>query len=311
MYFPADQFMYYRTLYGQLWSRCVSSDSRASLIVMRLSWDTLTWQGFGLVNELRQLLRESPEVGDVQQDPCNEVRGQELSDASIWYDYIVLSVGMLPKAVGLACIITTPLIGIYFNSVVAALKLLLTVVLPLTWVYGFAVWTFQDGLFDSLGLHLPIHSSGGLHWMVPCSTTMLLLALALDYNVFYFGRIVEFRRAGVSDVEAICQGLASTGPVITCAGLIFALEFSGLLFSETVLNRQGGFVVVTGILLDTFVVRSCLLPAMLSLGAAHNWWPAKMPPPLSDDELSIAREGSRASVKRQATLDGEEGYDGL
>merc|ERR1712151_1319772 len=142
------------------------------------------------------------------------------------------------------------------------LKLLATVVLPMSWVYGCAVWIFSDGAFDFLGVS-PLHSNGGLHWMVPCSTSMLLLALALDYNVFYFGRVVEFRLAGVPDLEAIRQGLASTGPVITCAGLIFALEFTGLFFSQTALNRQVGFVVVVGITLDTFVIRSCLLPAIL------------------------------------------------
>ena len=79
---------------------------------------------------------------------------------------------------------------------------------------------------------------------------MLLLALGTDYNIFYFSRVFEFRRAGLSDQEAIRQGLASTGPVITCAGVIFAVEFSGLFYSETVVNRQAGFVVVAGILLD-------------------------------------------------------------
>merc|ERR1711933_72003 len=111
-------------------------------------------------------------------------------------------------------------------------------------VYGSAVWCFQDGLFDFLGKNVPVHSCGGLHWMVPASTSMLLMALALDYDIFYFGRVYEYRKSGLSDLEAIRKGLASTGPVITCAGLIFAVEFSGLFFSDTPMNKQFGFVVV-------------------------------------------------------------------
>merc|ERR1711920_499092 len=91
-------------------------------------------------------------------------------------------------------------------------------------------------------------------------------------------------------------GLAATGPVITTAGLIFALEFSGLLFSKTELNRQGSFVVVVGILLDTFVVRSCLTPAVLSMGASWNWWPTAMPQPFDwDSEDTLDGGGSRWS----------------
>merc|ERR1719215_1097053 len=106
---------------------------------------------------------------------------------------------------------------------------------------------------------------------------MLLLALAMDYNVFYIARVFEFRKAGLSDIEAIRRALASTGPVITRAGLVFAVEFTGLLSSDSVANRQAGLVVVASILLDVFVARGCVMPAVLSLGAEKNWWPTQMP----------------------------------
>jgi len=124
---------------------------------------------------------------------------------------------------------------------------------------------------------------------------MVLLALGLDYSIFYFSRVYELRRAGFSDREAIRHGLASTGPVITCAGIIFALEFTGGLLSEAPLNRQGGFVVVVGILLDTFVVRSCLVPAALSVGASANWWPAAMP----DADIKVEKLMMQRLLKQQ------------
>ncbi|CAE8591905.1 unnamed protein product [Polarella glacialis] len=267
LWLPGETLMYYRGLYQQLWARCASDDNRASLVVVALPWELFSWQGFELIEDLRMLLSrpktsDSSRSGEIP-DVCQEVKTREISEASIWRDYIFESVGALPNAIGIACLVTTPFIAVSFWSVVAPLKLLLTVALPLTWVFGAAVEIFQDGALGT--------PKKGLHWTVPCSTSMLLLALALDYNIFYFGRVYEFRKAGLSDIEAIRQGLASTGPVITCAGLIFALEFSGLFFSEAAINRQGGFVVVVGVLLDTFVVRSCLMPAALSLGAQWNW----------------------------------------
>merc|ERR1712203_151463 len=101
--------------------------------------------------------------------------------------------------------ITTPCVMLYFCSLLATLKLLLTVILPITWVYGIAIWYFGDG-----GLSAD-SDSVGLHWSVPCGSSMMLLALALDYNVFYFGRVYEFRKAGLSDLEAVRHGLAATG----------------------------------------------------------------------------------------------------
>jgi len=275
---PSDEFMHFNALYKELWGQCVSPSEEASLVRLRLPWNIMSWEGFDLVEDLRRL------VTGMHGEPtaCGELRAWELSFPSIWYDYVQASVGKLPLCLGLACVLTTPFVGLSFWSALAPLKLLATVLLPLAWVYSVAIWCFEDGGMDFLGEGTPTHSCGGFHWMVPCSSSMLLMSLALDYNIFYFGRVMEFRKGGLSDLEAIRQGLASTGPVITCAGFIFALEFSGLLLSDVAMSRQGGFVIVLGVLLDTFVVRSCLLPAALSCGAAWNWWPGRMPAVMSD-----------------------------
>eukprot|EP00425_Heterocapsa_triquetra_P019003 CAMPEP_0195145270 /NCGR_PEP_ID=MMETSP0448-20130528/169564_1 /TAXON_ID=66468 /ORGANISM="Heterocapsa triquestra, Strain CCMP 448" /LENGTH=947 /DNA_ID=CAMNT_0040183773 /DNA_START=27 /DNA_END=2870 /DNA_ORIENTATION=- len=307
---PGDLFQYYHNLYRQMWSKLVSADGRASVMVVMPPQSGVSWPTFQLVDELRNL---RPALWEASNDSCAHVQSWELSKAGIWYDYIMASTGRLPWAIGLACLVTTPFVAFSFYSALAPLKLLLTVVAPMTWVYGTAIWVFQDAYPGPFSAPAPAgpadgqREQGGLHWMVPCSSSMLLLSLALDYNVFYFGRALEFRKAGLSDLESVRQGLASTGPVITCAGVIFALEFAGLLMSETALNRQGGFVVVVGILMDTFIVRSCLMPAVLSLGASWNWWPAVMPPVADDDELSSVLGGKKSpsQVSRMSEDDDE------
>jgi len=306
---PSAKFLKYHAMYSEMWKRVVSLNRRSSLIVINLPWDAMSWRGFALVEELRRSL--FPPTSTVSKghhpDGCGNIASWEISVPSVWYDYVLCSVYRLPLVILLACSLTAPFIGISFWSLLAALKLVLTVVFPLTWVYGCAVWCFQDGLLDGYPGARGLHSAGGLYWMVPSSTSMLLLALALDYNIFYFGRTFEFRKAGLSDLEAIREGLAATGPVITCAGVIFAIEFSGLFFSETTVNRQGGFVIVVGVLVDTFLVRSCLMPAVLSLGASANWWPSRMPPPTDDDEIEsgLLTQSSMMFASRTATMESE------
>mmetsp|Transcript_26418 Transcript_26418/g.48573 ORF Transcript_26418/g.48573 Transcript_26418/m.48573 type:complete len:973 (+) Transcript_26418:63-2981(+) len=301
-HFKSDTFIRYHKLYEQLWARAVSSDESASVILMQLPWSAMDMAGFKFIKDLRSLL-QSPawEPASTADEACSQVRAWELSMPSISMDYVETCVGWLPLAILAACGLTAPFIAISFCSVMAAPKLLLTVLLPLTWIYGLAIWCFQDGLLDFLGPHAPMHSNGGLHWMVPASSAMLLMALALDYNIFYFGRVFEYRKAGLSDFEAIRRGLVATGPVITTAGLIFAIEFTGLLFSSTGINKQGGFVIVLGIVLDTFIVRSCMMPAVLSLGASWNWWPTQMPQlGLNTDSWPASPAcscGSRGSVR--------------
>jgi len=276
---PGDVFAHFHRMYGHEWANLVSSDEQASLIIARLPWDTMSKSGFALIEDMRNLLSGS--ITPRLSGACSGVRAWEISATSVYLDFFNAAVGSLPRVGSLALVLTTPCVLLYFCSVLATLKLLLTVILPMTWVYGISVWYFRDeGTLADTG-------SAGLHWSVPCGSSCFLLALGLDYNIYYFGRVYEFRKAGLSDLESLRHGLASTGPVITCAGIIFALEFTGALLSEAPLHQQVGFVIIVGVLLDTFVVRSCLVPAALSIGASWNWWPATMPDPNLEMEKSI------------------------
>jgi RND superfamily putative drug exporter len=75
--------------------------------------------------------------------------------------------------------------------------------------------------------------------------------------------------------DATARGLALTGHVITSAGLILAGTFGALLFAPLRSLQQYGFAVTVGILLDTFVVRSLLVPSIAVILGRHNWWPSR------------------------------------
>jgi RND superfamily putative drug exporter len=106
---------------------------------------------------------------------------------------------------------------------------------------------------------------------------IFLVALGVDYNVFLLARIREERARGGATREAVVTALQRTGGVITSAGLVLAATFSVLMALPLESLFQVGFVVALGLLVDTFLVRALLVPAIAVLLGERNWWPARMP----------------------------------
>ena len=83
---------------------------------------------------------------------------------------------------------------------------------------------------------------------------------------------------GYCTADAIALGLSKTGGIITAAGMIMAVAFGGLMFSRVGTMNQYSFFLFWGVLFDTFVVRSLLVPTMMSLFPGDStWWPGKVP----------------------------------
>lgn len=113
----------------------------------------------------------------------------------------------------------------------------------------------------------------GVAFYLPAFLMVILVALGSDYNIFITSRIREERDAGHSISEAAVRGLVGTGPVISNAGLILAGTFAALAFAPIPTLRQVGIAVAFGVLLDTFVVRPLLVPALVILLGRHAFWP--------------------------------------
>ena len=93
----------------------------------------------------------------------------------------------------------------------------------------------------------------------------VLVGLALDYDIFLMARVVEFRKLGWSDRAAICLAVEKTGNIITAAGLIMSISFAGLLIPQTVVLNQCGFILFIGVAIDTFIIRTLVVPAVFVL----------------------------------------------
>ncbi|GAA2709824.1 MMPL family transporter [Micromonospora olivasterospora] len=105
---------------------------------------------------------------------------------------------------------------------------------------------------------------------------VILVALGIDYSIFLMTRVKEeYRTHGRSAGEAVRKGLAGTGSVITSCGIILAGTFTPLLFSGIKSYLEMGFAIVVGLLLDTFVIRTLLVPAIAVRFGERSWWPGK------------------------------------
>lgn len=203
---------------------------------------------------------------------------------TVVFDIVQVTYGRLPYIVSGTVIAVFSLIAYAFKAALAPVKMLVTVVVPLAAVFGIAVWVYQFGALDWLPGgpgNNPFTSppGGGFYWAAPVFTCTIIIGLALDYDVFLFARVIELRKKGYSNPAAVRGGLTLTGPTITAAGLIMAIAFGGLLLSDVPSNNQIGFVMAFGVLMDTFVIRTCLVPSVLTLAASLNYWPQRMPEP--------------------------------
>jgi len=166
------------------------------------------------------------------------------------------------------------LLALRFRAAFVPVKLLLTMVVPIAFTEACAVLVYQHGWLKWTGI-ASLAPSTGVLWITPVSITFMLIGFALDYELFLFGRCYELHQEGLSDEEAIVEAVNTTGPVISAAGVIMCLAFLGMLVqSEIGFLCQMGFCMVFGILVDTFVVRTLLVPAVFGLGGRLNWWPA-------------------------------------
>ena len=153
---------------------------------------------------------------------------------------------------------------VLLRALVAPLILIATVILSFAAALGVG-YTVFDVIFGF----------DGSDPSLPLFAFIFLVALGVDYNIFLMARVrEETTRSGAR--EGVLRGLAVTGAVITSAGIVLAGTFSTLAVLPLVFLTEIGFVVAFGVLLDTFVVRSVLVPALaLDLGP-RTWWPSAL-----------------------------------
>lgn len=156
------------------------------------------------------------------------------------------------------------ILGLLLRSILAAGLLLLTVVLSFMATLGVCQLVFEH-----------IFNFKGADASFPLFAFIFLVALGIDYNIFLMTRVRE-ESMKIGTRKGVIKGLTVTGGVITSAGIVLAATFAVLGVLPLVFLAELGFAVAFGVLLDTIIVRSLLVPALVHVIGPKIWWPSKL-----------------------------------
>jgi len=158
-----------------------------------------------------------------------------------------------------------------FRSVIAAVKAILLNLLSVAASFGALVLVFQYGHGSSL-FRVP-GGTGSIFPLVPIVTFAIVFGLSMDYEVFLVARVLEARRSGLSEVDAIPEGMAKTAGLITSAAAIMIVVFAAFTFGDFLVVKMIGFTLAVAVLIDATLVRMVIGPALLRVAGDWNWWP--------------------------------------
>jgi putative drug exporter of the RND superfamily len=181
---------------------------------------------------------------------------------AIQYDYDRAISSDLRLITPLALAVIAVILAVLLWSLVAPLVLIASVILSFLCTLGISILFIRFVVGDA-----------GFDASIPTFAFIFLVALGIDYTIFLMARVrEEARRHGTR--EGVLRALAVTGPVITSAGIILAGTFSVLMTLPVTFTFDLGFMVALGILLDTFIVRTIMVPAAVELLGDRIWWPS-------------------------------------
>jgi putative drug exporter of the RND superfamily len=177
----------------------------------------------------------------------------------------------LPRVAALVLAGTLLALLLGFRAVAVAIKAIALNLLSVAASLGTLVIVFQEGHGSTL-FGVP-SGTGAVFSTVPIVAFAIVFGLSMDYEVFLVARILEARRRGISEIDAIVEGVARTGGLITSAAAIMVAVFAAFTFGDVLVIKMLGFTLSVAVLIDATLVRMVIGPALLRLGGYWNWWP--------------------------------------
>jgi putative drug exporter of the RND superfamily len=232
----------------------LSPDGKSARMFITHQTDPATPEGIARVNAERTAAQEGLKMSSLS-DAKIYLGGvaatyKDMSDGAR-YDLMIAVVSALTLIFIIMLIIT--------RSMVAAAVIVGTAASSIAASFGISVLLWQD-LF---GIHV--------HWLVMLMSVIILLAVGSDYNLLLVSRFKEEIHAGLK--TGIIRSMGGTGGVVTSAGMVFAATMAAMLGSDLVVLAQMGSTIAIGLLLDTLIVRSLLMPSIATLLGRWFWWP--------------------------------------
>jgi len=176
--------------------------------------------------------------------------------------------GRFPYLVAAVLLLTFLILMMFFRSLFLPLKAILMNLASVLATYGVLVLIFQDGWGAGLFGFTPV---GGVAVITPAILFVILFSLSTDYEVFMLSRIKERYDETHDNEEAVATGLQRTAGVITAAGLILIGVFGSFATAGLITIKEIGLGLAIGVLIDTVVVRTIMVPATMRLAGNINW----------------------------------------
>jgi RND superfamily putative drug exporter len=202
-------------------------------------------------------------------------------------DYQTIVENHFVPVIGMVVVATLLALLAGFRSFFAAAKAIALNLLSVAASFGALVLVFQDGHGSSL-LGVP-GGTGSVFPLVPIVAFAIVFGLSMDYEVFLVARVLEARRSGLSEMDAIPEGMARTAGLITSAAAIMIAVFAAFTFGNFLVVKMIGFTLAVAVLIDATLVRIVIGPALLRIAGDWNWWPgglttARRPPMMGGRE---------------------------
>jgi putative drug exporter of the RND superfamily len=252
-----------------------SIDGSAATIDLVLEDDPYTKSALNVIPEVRGA------VADLT-PPLSALVG---GGSAISYDFDEAIESDLKLIAPVALLVIGVILAILLRAIVAPLVLIASVILSFLCTLGLSILFIRFVVGDA-----------GFDASIPTFAFIFLVALGIDYTIFLMARVREEARLHGTR-EGMLRAIAATGPVITSAGIILAGTFSVLMTLPVTYTFDLGFMVALGILLDTFIVRTIMVPAAVELIGDKIWWPSTAEGGSAIAERTdetLAREASRA-----------------
>jgi putative drug exporter of the RND superfamily len=175
----------------------------------------------------------------------------------------------LPLFIGVVVLLSALLLMIVFRSIWVPLKAVLMNLLSIGAAFGLVVAVFQFGWGASL---IGVDNTGPIISFFPIFLFAIVFGLSMDYEVFLMSRIHEEWEHRKDATQAVTQGLALTGRVITAAAVIMVTVFASFMLGDERIIKLFGLGLSSAVLIDAIVIRTMLVPAIMQILGKRAWW---------------------------------------
>ncbi len=241
------------TTYNAMLS-AIGDDNQSALITVKFQVDPYSTQALNTAQNIRSDLHAGfDNAANVTGIYLGGTTGSMLDTKDVFQNQFNSILPIVALGVGIVLFLV-------LGSIILPVFAIISVLMSIVWTLAVTILVFQSAF------------SFGLLFITPLILFVLLLGLGMDYNIFILTRIREEAAKGQSLNESIVHAIQQTGGIITAAAIILAGSLATLMLSSNLMLREMGFAFAFSILIDALVVRTYLVPAVMSTFGKWNWY---------------------------------------